>query len=120
MYSSYILCNIYICVLIIFTTVKKFHKKILFSRWLTLENNHITEIPSTFANLTNLAHLNMKNNLLKQFPIAIGNMMNLKYCFLNCNSIDNVIDEHLEKTKFMKMLDINDNPFPDENLNFKV
>lgn len=91
-----------------------------FYRWLTLENNRITELPKTFVNLTNLTHLNMKNNLLKQFPTIISNMINLKYCFLNCNSIDDLIDQHLEETKFMKMLDINDNPFPDENLNFKV
>lgn len=89
-------------------------------RWLTLENNQLSELPNKFSSLKSLTHLNLKNNCLKQFPKQLCAMESLRYCYLCSNNISNITDEYLNGTTFMKLLDINDNPFPDDNLNYKV
>lgn len=89
-------------------------------RWLTLENNQLSELPNKFSSLKNLTHLNLKNNCLKQFPKQLCAIESLRYCYLCSNNIEYLNDECLNDTTFMKLLDINDNPFPDDNLNYKV
>lgn len=89
-------------------------------RWLTLENNQLSELPNKFSSLKSLTHLNLKNNCLKQFPKQLCAIENLRYCYLCSNNIEYLTDEYLNGTTFMKLLDINDNPFPDDNLNYKV
>lgn len=85
-------------------------------RWLTMENNQLEVIPESMVNLASLVHLNLKNNRLAKFPEIISNIKALRFCFLNSNQIANISSEHLENTAFMKMLNINDNPFPDDEL----
>lgn len=89
-------------------------------RWLTLENNQLSELPNKFSSLKSLTHLNLKNNCLKQFPKQLCAIESLRYCYLCSNNISNITDEYLNGTTFMKLLDINFNPFPDDNLNYKV
>lgn len=89
-------------------------------RWLTLENNQLSELPNKFSSLKSLTHLNLKNNRLKQFPKQLCAIESLRYCYLCSNNIEYLNDECLSGTTFMKLLDINDNPFPDDNLNYKV
>lgn len=85
-------------------------------RWLTLENNRITTLPATFSELTKLIHLNLKNNCLEVFPIEIAKLKKLRYCFLNSNNIKLIETIHLIQTEFLTVLDINENPFPDEEV----
>ncbi|KAJ6640539.1 Malignant fibrous histiocytoma-amplified sequence 1 [Pseudolycoriella hygida] len=88
-------------------------------RWLTLENNQLSELPNKFSSLKSLTHLNLKNNCLKQFPKQLCAIESLRYSYLCSNNISKITDEYLSGTTFMKLLDINDNPFPDDNLNYK-
>lgn len=89
-------------------------------RWLTLENNQLSALPDKFSGLKSLTHLNLKNNCLKQFPKQLCAIESLRYCYLCSNNIEWLNDDYLNGTTFMKLLDINDNPFPDDNLNYKV
>lgn len=90
------------------------------NRWLTLENNQLTVLPDNFSHLKSLTHLNLKNNCLTKFPRQLYDIVGLKYCYLNSNSIADINEQHLTNTIFMKLLDINDNPFPDDDLHYKV
>lgn len=84
--------------------------------WLTLENNQISSLPQSFGALNSLIHLNLKNNGLKIFPVQLYQLRNLRFCFLNSNRIEEICPENISETKFMKSLDLNDNPFPDDLL----
>lgn len=97
-----------------------FHPTRNSNRWLTLENNQLTGLPENFSHLKSLTHLNLKNNCLTKFPRQLYDIVGLKYCYLNSNSIADINEQHLANTIFMKLLDINDNPFPDDDLHYKV
>lgn len=85
-----------------------------------MENNQLDTVPESMVNLKTLIHLNLKNNRLTKFPELIFDIKKLQFCFLNSNQIVNISNEHLENTNFMKMLNINDNPFPDDELQYTV
>lgn len=85
-----------------------------------MENNQLDTLPESMVNLKSLIHLNLKNNRLTKFPESIYDIKTLKFCFLNSNKIVKISNEHLKNTNFMKMLNINDNPFPDDELQHTV
>lgn len=84
--------------------------------WLTLENNHIDALPRSMAGLANLTHLNVQNNCIKVVPDFLDKLRSLKYVFLNSNRINSVHLMDLYHTNHVKVLDLNYNPFPDENI----
>lgn len=89
-------------------------------RWLTLENNQVASMPVNLACMNSLTHLNMKNNCLTEVPVALPNLDCLRFCYLNSNAIRDIADWHLSSTTHIRMLNIDDNPFPDDHLRFEV
>lgn len=81
---------------------------------MTVENNQLENV--SLAGLSNLIHFNAKNNRLKAFPENLIGSITLKYAYLNSNDIQEVKAIDLYKTKTMKLLDLNENPFPDEDI----
>lgn len=74
------------------------------------------EIPHTFRRLRRLIHLNLKNNKLIHFPCEIFLLERLRFCFLNSNRLPYIAEIHLNATRHIKVLDINDNPFDDSQI----
>lgn len=89
-------------------------------RWCTLENNKLKQLPSTFSKLKNLIHLNLNYNCLKHFPEDLMKMSSIKYCYLKNNQIDNIAVQHIVQTHFMNILNLNNNSFVVDDLNFNL
>lgn len=81
-----------------------------------MENNQIDELPPSFKDLQKLVHLNLRNNRLTRIPQSVHSLAKLQYLFLSSNLIDEVRLIDLYQTKHLKLLDLNENPFPDDHI----
>lgn len=98
-------------------------------RWLTLENNRLEALPAGLADANGggsggggwpaLRHLNVRNNCLTAVPPGLGAMRELRFCYLCSNAIATVMDADLAQTAHLCKLDLNENPFPDDRLQYK-
>ncbi|OLY81935.1 Adenylate cyclase [Smittium mucronatum] len=59
---------------------------------LNLENNRISDLPSSLANLENLVDLSLRNNQFKTFPKILTRMSSLKILDISYNLIDSIPD----------------------------
>lgn len=88
-------------------------------RWLSLEDNRLEALPEQLALWQRLVHLNVRNNCLRSMPAGLALLPRLRFCFLNSNAIGAVVEADLVHTRQLRKLDLNENPFADEELPYR-
>lgn len=87
-------------------------------RWITLENNKLTNVPKKFRKLKGLIHLNLNKNHLNCIPKEFIRLKKLKYLKLQNNAIFTINTSVIERLSHVTKISLIGNPIftPKEQL----